>query len=251
MKFNFKAFGIHFLFSILLVSLFALVILTLWYPSIWSKALGGYDLFIKIVIIDLIVGPLCMGIVYKSHKSFKERIVDATTILVFQLAFMGYGLWVLYESRPVFIVFAQDRYDVYVANEIEPEMLGDQAPFDRLSLTGPVYGAVDLASISSDTLFDLTVSGLDVSNFPKYYTPIEDFKETISARKVSYQEMDDTLLKSALTAYIDKNKLDERAVYWLPVKHRFGFVTAVLVGDEWIPHGYIDLDSYETNHSRD
>jgi len=251
MKFNFKAFGIHFLFSILLVSLFALVILTLWYPSIWSKALGGYDLFIKIVIIDLIVGPLCMGIVYKSHKSLKERIVDATTILAFQLAFMGYGLWVLYESRPVFIVFAQDRFNVYVEHEVEKEMLTTQAPFDRKSLTGPIYAAVDLEKISSNTMMDVITAGYDISNIPKYYTPIEDFKETISARKVSYQEMDDTLLKSALTAYIDKNKLDERAVYWLPVKHRFGFVTAVLVGDEWIPHGYIDLDSYETNHSRD
>ncbi len=248
--FNLRAFSYHLLASLIVVGLFALIILTVWYPSIWSKALGGYDLFIKIVIIDLIAGPLCLGLVYKAHKPLKEKLIEIITIGSIQLAFLGYGLWVLSESRPAFIVFAVDRFDVYVANEIDQDYLGDHPPFNKISITGPVYAGIDPKRVPKDLGSDLVIAGLDISMLAKYYEPIDHFADEIRDTRREYNDLPESPFKSALTRYGVKHKLTLEELSWLPVRHRsisdgFGFLSAIFVGDSIKPHGYLDYDGYE------
>src|SRR5260370_28148366 len=72
--------------------------------------------------------------------------MDLAIIGLVQVAALTYGSYVLFIARPVFTVFAVDRFDVVPANEIRAADLaeGKQPEFRALSLTGPVLAGIAL-----------------------------------------------------------------------------------------------------------
>ncbi|MGE6390963.1 hypothetical protein ACQKDP_10315 [Psychrobacter pacificensis] len=69
-----------------------------------------------ILIVDLISGSLSTLVVYKKHK--KTLKMDLTIIALIQLSALSYGLYSVYEARPVFIAYVVDRFDLVRANDI-------------------------------------------------------------------------------------------------------------------------------------
>ncbi|HTY99242.1 MAG TPA: hypothetical protein VMB75_05375, partial [Rhodocyclaceae bacterium] len=141
---RYKAAAIHLTLSAAIAAGALAAMLALWYPPPLFGAMGGKELIVLIVGVDVCIGPLMTLIVFDTRK--KELVFDLAVIAALQLCALGYGAYAMAEGRPVFVVFAQDRFVVVSAAELEPEAIAKAArpEFRSLSLTGPVWVAADM-----------------------------------------------------------------------------------------------------------
>ncbi|MEO7743376.1 MAG: creatininase family protein [Usitatibacter sp.] len=89
----------------------------LWFPQPLFRGAGGRDLFLVLALVDVTIGPLITLVIFKPGKPGLK--FDLATIAVLQLAALSYGTHVLFEARPVWVVFLKDRFDLIRANQIE------------------------------------------------------------------------------------------------------------------------------------
>jgi hypothetical protein len=133
-----KASGVHLVLSLCIAALAALLVFGLWYPYPYREISGGRELFLLIVTVDVILGPLITFAVFNRKKPWTELRRDLAVVGAIQLAALGYGLWTVAMARPVHMVFEYNRFRVVHAVDVAPELLA-RAPADvtALPLTGP------------------------------------------------------------------------------------------------------------------
>ena len=149
-------------------------ILAIWYPGGLFEVAGGRKLFLLIALVDVALGPLLTLIVYRHGK--KGLAADLAVIASMQVAALVGGAWVLYESRPAWIVFVVDRFELVRANDIlEAELPKARAPFNEISVGGPKLAGVRMPTDPDEQLrIAMSASrGVDVHNFPQYLVPYE------------------------------------------------------------------------------
>jgi len=170
-----RASGLHLLIS-LAVALGAFLLLFLvWYPHPLFEASGGDRLVVLLITIDLVIGPLLTLIVYRAGK--RGMRFDLLFIGTCQALALLYGLYVIAGARPIFVVFAVDRFVLVPDNRIDSRDLAE-APSDSLrrrSWTGPAWVGSKLPE-DTNLRIDLAFSGIagkDVECFPRYYVPYD------------------------------------------------------------------------------
>ena len=117
MSMRIKAFLIHGLVSISVALLVIGLVFFIWYPSPLAKAVGVTHIFLMMLVIDVILGPLLTLLVYKQGK--KTLLFDLTVIVLLQISALGYGLWTISQGRPAWLVFNVDRFDNVRVNDID------------------------------------------------------------------------------------------------------------------------------------
>lgn len=172
-----KAFAIHFAISLILVLSTYVVIHLLWYPAPLFKATDAGKILVMILIVDLILGPLLTLVVYKKHK--KTLKMDLTIIALIQLSALSYGLYSVYEARPVWIAYVVDRFELVRANDI----LEEDEQTHHLPKLGLEYTYVDLTGLDAteklDSILDETTYGISPVQRPKFYNDFELAKPLI------------------------------------------------------------------------
>ena len=123
LKPRFQAAGIHLCISLVIAALAATLVFALWYPYPYRDLSGGRELFTMLVSIDVILGPLLTLAVFNLKKPRAQLVRDLAIIGLVQLLALGYGLWTVYQARPVHMVFEMDRFRVTHAADIDPELL--------------------------------------------------------------------------------------------------------------------------------
>ena len=142
-KSRFAAAGVHLGICLLLAAMAATLVFGVWYPYPYREISGGRSLFMLVVSIDVVMGPLLTLVVFNRSKPLKELRRDLALIGALQLAALGYGLWTVAQARPVHLVFEIDRFRVVHAIEVEPELLKSApAEWRQLPLTGPTLLSV-------------------------------------------------------------------------------------------------------------
>ncbi len=153
-----------------------------WFPPPFFSAQGGKDLLYLIVSIDIVLGPLITLIIYKQGK--KGLKFDLTVIALLQLSALIYGIVAISNARPVYMVYAVDRFEIINAKDINPEDM-NQAKLDefkRLPLTGPKLIAAKLPEDIQEKnalMFSAISGGADLSELPKYYEPYQSQKQNV------------------------------------------------------------------------
>ena len=139
---QFKAAAYHFLISIAVVGAIITLMLTLWYPQAYFKLMGGKTLIYLIAGVDVFMGPLLTMAMFKAGKKLLK--FDLTCIALLQVAAMSYGVYVMFEARPIFTVFNQDAFYVASVVDIVPSELtkGKTEGLRTASLTGPRLAAI-------------------------------------------------------------------------------------------------------------
>lgn len=159
-KERFKASGIHLGISICIAALAALVVFALWYPWPYREVSGGRDLFLLLISVDVILGPLITFGIFNLKKSRRELTTDLTVIGCVQLAALSYGLWTVAVARPVHLVFEFDRLRVVHAVDVPDELLARTPPGIRAEpWTGPTLLAVRPLRDAKEK-FDVTMAAL-------------------------------------------------------------------------------------------
>jgi hypothetical protein len=177
--------GIHFGLSLLAAGLAALLVFAVWYPYPYREISGGRSLFLLVIAVDVIMGPLLTFAIFNRSKPLKELRLDLAVIGLLQLAALAYGLWTVAVARPVHLVFEIDRFRVVHAIDVPPELL-DRAPVElrHLPLAGPTQLSVREFKNAQES-FEATmaaIQGVALGARPDLWQSYEQAKPQIKAR---------------------------------------------------------------------
>lgn len=177
---RFKAAAYHFLISVAVVAAIITLMLFLWYPNAYFKLMGGKTLIYLIAGVDVFLGPLLTLVVFKTSK--KSLKFDLACIGLVQLAAMSYGLYVMFESRPVFTVFTKNAFYVASVVDIVPSELamGKRAEWRTLSITGPRLVAIGIPVKKNKEEFTFfKIIGAEAVRYPKLYADYKNHQTDV------------------------------------------------------------------------
>lgn len=117
MKFRLKAAGIHLLISALVALIGIGLVFWVWHPNPLQKAVGVTHIFLMMLGIDVVLGPL-LTLLVASSKEKKTLKFDLSVIAAVQLAAYLYGMHSIAVSRPVYIAFDKLRFEVVQADSV-------------------------------------------------------------------------------------------------------------------------------------
>jgi hypothetical protein len=169
-----QASAIHLALSLSIAMLAAMLVFGIWYPYPYREISGGRELFLLVVAVDVILGPLMTLAVFNRAKPWSELRRDLAVVAALQLAALGYGLWTVYVARPVHMVFEYDRFRVVHAIDVVPELMSQTPPsITALPLTGPTLLALRPFKDGQEKM-DATMAalqGLSLSSRPDLWQP--------------------------------------------------------------------------------
>lgn len=214
-----KAFLLHLAISASIAFLSILLVFQIWYPAPLHTALGVTHIFLLLLLVDVILGPLLTLLVFEVGK--KTLFIDMTVISCLQLAALSYGLWTMAEGRPAWLVFNVDRFDVVTVVDIDTRRLEEASTeYREASWHGPRWvGAVkpDDPTQRSKILLEATLGGSDVAQRPNLYWPLEELAEVIQQRAQPLAKLNDfntaTTVRSTLQNW-------PSAAAWVPLMAR-------------------------------
>ncbi|WP_227523177.1 TfpX/TfpZ family type IV pilin accessory protein, partial [Psychrobacter sp. Sarcosine-3u-12] len=177
------------------------------------KATGIGKIFIMILLVDLVLGPLLTFIIYKKNK--KTLIVDLTIIILLQLNALGYGVYTVYQARPVWIAYVVDRFELVRANDV----FDDYEKKYNLPKLGPKYIYVDLDKMSisekSELVFREMQYGISPAQLPNFHSDYELAKPLLITRSRSISILNDYNDSADVEAVLNKYP---KASSFLPLK---------------------------------
>lgn len=116
MKFRLKCFSFHLGLSIVIALASLYLVYFLWYPSPLDQALGVTSIFLLLLGVDVIIGPLLTMVIARQGK--KTLKMDLLIIGLVQLLALGYGIYTVAQGRPVWMVYNNGRFDLVQAFEV-------------------------------------------------------------------------------------------------------------------------------------
>lgn len=172
----------HMAISIVVAIMIIGLVFFIWYPTPLAKAIGVTHIFLMLIAIDVIIGPLLTFFVYKEGK--KTLKIDLTVIVLIQLIALGYGVFNIAQGRPVWISYEHtDKFDIVRANEIEQKgMFLADAEYKKLNWFTPQFVSIKkeaTVEAKNKRLFDDLSQGIIPSHYPERYTILGLAKEGI------------------------------------------------------------------------
>lgn len=239
---RFRAALIHAALSLLLLGIALYLVFVLWYPAPLSEAVGVTSIYYLMLAIDLVLGPVLTFVVFKFDRV--RLIFDLVVILFVQLTFYVYGLMIVSQARPEWLVFVIDDFELVRQVDIDRRAeLGFQPEFRETLWDGPRWAAA-VYSEDPDTARaqkeDEMFLGISLATRPETYVPLERRAEMIreSARPMAeLQAFNEASALSVLDAY-------PGAAGWLPLKG-YEKDQTVLVDDEGHVLGVVDLRPWD------
>lgn len=188
MRNRFKASGIHFLLSLTIVSIVLSYLVFVLYPQPFYELQDLHKVVVTLICVDIVLGPLLTLIVFNPKKKWLK--LDLLAIGLVQVMALSYGVYTSYISRPIYVVFSDDRFNSVTANEytyLDLKKIPSNNPYLQLPITGPKWlGAIRPDNLSKAEKMDLefsTALGDGLRVMPQYYVPYEEIKPAI--KKIS------------------------------------------------------------------
>lgn len=188
----------------------------LWYPSPLAQAVGVIHIFLMLLAIDVILGPILGFVVYRESK--KTLKFDLSVIILIQIAALVFGVYNIAQARPAWVIFNTDRFELIRNNDLVLSEKAPQDEFAQVSWVGPQWAAVKVANDvqqKNEDLFAEALGGLSIAQRPERYIDIDEEKATLRKRALPlsslYQYNDKQQVNTVLTKYPQAN-------HWLPMK---------------------------------
>lgn len=169
---------IHVAISAAVAAVVAAFVFAFWYPRPFGEVSGGRDLFLLLIVVDVVIGPLLTFAVFDRRKPQTELRRDLAVVVLLQLAALAYGLHTVALARPAVIALEGDRLRVVRAVDLA------QADFSKapegltsLSWLGPVYLATRTPT-AGETLdaIERGLAGEDIGMRPQFWRPLSETK---------------------------------------------------------------------------
>ena len=214
LKQRMKAFLIHLLFSVVLVLVALYLVYNVWYPRPLNVAVGVSSIYLMMLAVDFIIGPICTFIIYKADK--KKLIFDLVVICILQLTAYGYGLWTMEKGRPAWQVFVVD--DIELVSPIDLHLSKEQKEIPLGFFESPKWIAAVYSSdpkIAKQQKEDEMFDGISLATRPETYQPIQVQSKVIVGKLQSLDKLEQFNSKDQ----VEKELNQFRGIKgWLPVK---------------------------------
>lgn len=215
---RFHASFFHFLISIAVGALLLVLCWFVWYPAPMLMAIGGHEIFLLVVGIDVVLGPLLTLVAFKSGK--KSLKFDLGVIALLQMAALFYGVNTLLEARPVYIAALGNTFQVVQATEITdanilkskvvlpwwgPRLVGTKAPTDRFEI---------------DAVRDVSAGGGGRGHFPQLHISYESMSADIlaEAQDISLLKKNNANKVDEIQSWLNDHDVNENSVKFQPIK---------------------------------
>lgn len=225
----------HVALNVAIASLLAVIIFNYWYPYPYSKLAGGVHLFLILISIDLVCGPLLTAIVFNPEKSRREIIFDLSFVGLIQLGAMAYGMHSIALARPVIIAFEVDRFVAVSESEIDKNELEKNSIY--LSWTGPELVGLKSNKDGNEMLesLDLSLKGISPSARPARWQSYENSRNEVIKRMKKVDEIYanlDFTKKSLINKIVENKNLGVHEMNYLPLVGRSSLEDWVVVLDK-------------------
>lgn len=212
-----KFFLVHIITSVIIAFLLTLLVLFIWYPSPFATAVGVTHIFLMLLAIDVILGPLLGLLVYKEGK--KSLKFDLSVIILIQIAALCYGVFSIEQGRPAWLVYNVDRFELVRKNElVDTNIQQAQPQFQQPSWFKPQYVATEFAKDTqqrNDEMFAEVFSGISIAQRPERYVELTQAKTQIQQRALPLVELQQFNPKTDVEKTLAKYP---KADAWLPLK---------------------------------
>lgn len=245
---GFAAF-IHLSGSLLVAALAGILVFAFWYPVPYRELAGGRELFVLIVLVDIVLGPLLTLVLFTPSKMPKELWRDLTIVVIVQFCALGYGVWTVWQARPLFLVAEVDRFKVVSRPAIEQLLIDSLPPeLQPRSFSGPITTAIrDPEDVNerNAVLFESIQGGRDYGERPNFYIPYEGAAALKSLKRA--RPLEPFLQKYALQRknaleLANKAGLRLESVVYLPVIARQEWIA--LLDERGIVIGFLKGDGF-------
>jgi hypothetical protein len=248
-----KAFSIHITVSACIAASVTTLMLLLWYAPPFFSALGGKQVLMILLGVDVTLGPLITLIIFNTLKSRRALTFDLSVIAILQSAALIYGMSVVFEARPVFVVFSKDSFDLVTANMLSKEDIAKAKypDYRSLPLTGPIYVYTEMPTNikeRNEVVFG-AFSGKDLPQFPQYYTPYGEHRQIAGQAAKSVAELKE--LNPQHSADIDKliraSGRTESDVGYLPLRAKIRDQAVLVEKGSGEILGQLDVDPWPSS----
>jgi hypothetical protein len=240
--------SIHAGISLTVASAVAALVFLVWFPPELLVVTGGVSLFVVLIAVDVALGPSLTLIVFNPAKKWLK--FDLLVIAGLQLAALCYGLYVVSEARPVYVVFAVDRFEAVTAAEIPLQELAkvSDARFAKLPWFGPRYVAAvtPLDGQERKRILFAGLQGVDIQQFPQYFIPYADQAGNAAARARRIEDLirDKPHAEPAVAKFLGRSGIAAAAAAYLPLHARNRDATLVLRKDSGEILGVVPIDPW-------
>lgn len=228
-----RASGVHFGISLAIATLAALLVFGIWYPYPYREVSGGRELFLIVVAVDVILGPLITLAVFNRKKPWPILRRDLATVAMIQLGALGYGLWTVSVARPVHLVFEFDRFRIVHAIEVPQQQLGlEPQQVKAMPWLGPTLLAVrpfrDQQERYSATMAAL--EGVHLSVRPDLWEPYEQARPRVlqAARPASELKTRFAVRGAEIDQVIKSSGRGPERLAYVPMVGRSSFWTVLV-----------------------
>lgn len=176
-----KAFALHAATSCLIGLPLAVLVFGVWYPYPYRALAGGTGLFVLLVGVDLVCGPLLTAVLYNPDKRRLELWRDLSMVVLIQVMALVYGVHAAWYARPLYLVLEIDRFKVIAA----PDLADDAAGREFAALPGGLQPSLWSAPLvvgvrrprdeqeRQTVLLESVAGGRDYAERPAFYVPYE------------------------------------------------------------------------------
>ncbi len=180
-----KFFLSHLSISLIIALLVIGLVFFVWYLSPLAAAVGVTQIFLMMLAIDVIVGPVLGLFVYKEGK--KSLKFDLMVIIFLQLSALFYGIYSIEQGRPAWLVYNVDRFELVRKNEIVDQNINQAQPqFQQPSWLKPQFVATELSNNAqqrSDDMFAEVLGGISIAQRPERYVELNKAKKQMQQRE--------------------------------------------------------------------
>lgn len=248
-KHRLQASTVHLFINLVIAASSALLVFLLWYPYPYRELSGGRELFLLLVAVDVVIGPLITLVIFNHTKTRRHLTIDFVVVGLLQLAALSYGLWVVFAVRPVHLVFEYQRMALVHAVDIEPALLA-QAPngLQALPLTGPTLLSLRPFR-GAEEQFTSTMKafgGIAQAAQPDLWQPYDAARTNIlnESKPVSQLKERFPTQIDAIDRAVAEAGHPANALRYLPLLARKKAWTVLIDAEKAIPIVFLPLDSF-------
>ena len=163
----------------------AAVVFGLWYPAPYRQMLDVGHIYLLVLAVDVVCGPLLTLVLASPTKSRRERWLDFSLIGVIQLAALAYGMHSVWVARPVALVFEADRLVVVTANEVHTDALPKAPPgLRQLPWAGVLKAGTRKPTSNAEFMRSVEqgLAGISTAVQPDWWLPWADAGDAMRTR---------------------------------------------------------------------
>lgn len=242
----------HIFISIMIACGVGLLVFWLWFPHPYQHLTRGLNLFLLIMAVDVVCGPLITLLLANPKKSKKELTLDLTLIAIIQLLALSYGIYTLEKARPVLVSFERDRMTLVAKSEIDWSDINN-APQELQKI--PLFGVnkIGIRRAESEKEFfesvNLGLEGIEPSVRPSWWQSYDEVlpevKEKIKPVSAINTDKLSTTQKRELDRGIAKSGTPINELYYLPFTSALEKEWIVLMDKDANFVGYVNIDGFE------